>query len=208
MLVFIDECGDSGLKIGKGSSRYFIIALVVFDDNEEALACDTRIELLKRELGWSQDSEFHFHRNSKRIREIFLREVSRYNFFYYGVVINKDPRKLYGEGFKNKSSFYKYACGLVFQNAKETLEDSIVVVDSSGSLEFKKRLSKYLKNKFNGNKRVIKKVKMQRSESNNLIQLADYVAGTINRSINGRSGGEKLRKMISHREINVQVWPK
>ena len=50
MLVFIDESGDSGLKIGEGSSRYFTVALVVFEDREEATACDQRIELLKREL--------------------------------------------------------------------------------------------------------------------------------------------------------------
>ncbi|MBI3313947.1 MAG: DUF3800 domain-containing protein [Candidatus Omnitrophica bacterium] len=36
MLVFIDESGDSGLKITEGSSRYFSIALVVFEDREEA----------------------------------------------------------------------------------------------------------------------------------------------------------------------------
>jgi len=51
MLVFIDESGDPGLKIEKGSSRFFTIALVIFEDKEEALACDQRIKLLKRELG-------------------------------------------------------------------------------------------------------------------------------------------------------------
>ena len=35
MLVFIDESGDTGLKIEKGSSRYFVIALVSFEENEE-----------------------------------------------------------------------------------------------------------------------------------------------------------------------------
>ncbi len=40
MLVFIDESGDTGLKIDKGSSKYFVIALVIFEDHEEAIACD------------------------------------------------------------------------------------------------------------------------------------------------------------------------
>lgn len=31
MLVFIDESGDSGLKIGEGSSRYFTVGLVIFE---------------------------------------------------------------------------------------------------------------------------------------------------------------------------------
>ena len=59
MLVFIDESGDPGLKIEKGSSRFFSVSLVIFEDKEEALACDQRITLLKRELGWEEDSEFH-----------------------------------------------------------------------------------------------------------------------------------------------------
>lgn len=44
MLVFIDESGDTGLKLDKGSSKYFVITLVTFEDNEEALLCDQRIE--------------------------------------------------------------------------------------------------------------------------------------------------------------------
>ena len=44
MLVFIDESGDSGLKINNGSSRYFAVSLVIFADDNEANACDKKIE--------------------------------------------------------------------------------------------------------------------------------------------------------------------
>lgn len=209
MLVFIDESGDSGLKTEAGSSRFFTIGLVVFEDNDEALACDQRIQLLRKELGWSLTSEFHFKNNSHRVREAFLSAVMPYNFFYYGMVINKDKNKLWGEGFRNKESFYKYACGLVFENAKEKLVNATVVIDESGSLDFKNQLAKYLRRKVNSENRIIKKVKMQRSESNNLLQLADYIAGSINRSIqNKRKRNDDFRQIVSHREIYVQVWPK
>jgi len=50
---------------------------------------------------------------------------------------------------------------------------------------------------------------MQRSDGNNLLQLADYVAGVINRSIkNKRKWADEYRKIIVHREIYVQIWPK
>jgi len=210
MLVFIDESGDPGLKIEKGSSRFFTIALVIFEDRDEALACDQRIKLLKRELGWEESSEFHFKRNSDRVRRAFLKAVAPYNFFYYGIVINKDPKKLWGEGFRDKKSFYKYACGLVFQNAKDKLENSTVVIDKSGNLDFRRQLAKYLRKRMNEEgKKLIKKVKMQRSKGNNLLQLADYVAGVINRSVqNHKKFAAEYRKIISHREIYVQIWPK
>lgn len=209
MLVFIDESGDPGLKLTQGSSQFFTVSLVIFEDNSEAEACDKRIERLKNELGWKGQSEFHFSRNSDKIREVFLKLVSTYKFFYYGIVINKDPKKLWGEGFKNKESFYKYACGLVFENAKEKLKRSTVIIDQNGNLEFRNHLAKYLRNKINTQDKIIHKIKMQRSSGNNLLQLADYIAGVINKSVEARKKqSNSFRKIISHREIKVQVWPK
>ncbi|MFH1233777.1 MAG: DUF3800 domain-containing protein [Patescibacteria group bacterium] len=207
MLVFIDESGDSGLKIEEGSSRYFTVGLVMFEDSDEALSCDQRIQLLKKELGLPENAEFHFKRNSDKVRRAFLSAIAPYNFFYYGIVINKDPGKLWGEGFRNKESFYKYACSLVFENAKEKLDKAIIVIDESGSLDFKRQLTKYLRRKMSSG--TIKKVKMQRSCGNNLLQLSDYIAGVINRSVqNKRKWANEYRKIIAHREIYVQIWPK
>ena len=116
---------------------------------------------------------------------------------------------MWGEGFRNKDSFYKYTCGLVFENAKEKLQKAIVVIDKSGNLEFRNRLAKYLRNRINAKDKLIYKVKMQRSTGNNLLQLADYVAGIINRSIIlEKRRSDKFRKIIAHREIRVQMWPK
>lgn len=208
MLVFIDESGDPGLKVSKGSSEFFAVSLVVFEDEEDAVACDQRISLLRHEIGWISDSEFHFRRNSHKIRDGFLKAVEPYSFFYYGIVINK--AKLYGEGFKNKESFYKYACRLVFENAKDKLNDATVIIDRSGSNDFRNQLNSYLKKHINdGRHRLIKKVKMQNSKANNLLQLADYVAGIINRSVQQQKNkADDYRKIIAHREIFVQIWPK
>lgn len=176
MLVFVDESGDSGLKISQGSSRFFTIALVVFEDHDEAIACDQRITLLKRELSWVEGSEFHY--------------------------------VLFSEGFNNKSSFYKFACGLVFENAKDRLNSATIVIDESGNLEFKKQLATYLRRRLNDASYRVGKVKMQRSESNNLLQLADYIASIVNRSVtNQKRNADTFRHFVAHREIRVQVWP-
>ncbi len=210
MLVFVDESGDTGLKLDQGSSRYFTVVLVAFNEDDEAIACDRRIELLKKEIGWSTDSEFHFKRNSDTVREAFLHAVSPYNFFYYGIVIDKDPRKLYGDGFKNKASFYKYVSGLVFENAKGRLENATVVVDQSSSEDFQQQLRSYIKRKVNTSGRAtVKKLKMQRSQSNNLLQLADYIASIVNRSVlNKKKYADEFRRIVAHREMQVQIWPK
>ncbi len=209
MLVFVDESGDPGLKISQGSSEYFVITLVMFEDHEEAEAADLRIELLKRELSLPPTFEFHFYDNRPSTRKAFLQAVSPYNFFYFGIVINK--KKLYGEGFKFSDSFYKYASSLVFENAKGYLRNAIVVFDKCGSKTFRGQLTKYLKRRMNeeGSNPLIKKVKTQHSHSNNLIQLADMVCGAIYRFYNpAKKDRKEYRKIISHREIFVQFWPK
>lgn len=208
MLVFIDESGYTGLNIQKGATKNFIIIMVVFEENDEALSCDQRISLLRKELHVRDNFEFHFYKNSDRVRDIFFHAVLPYQFFYYGIVINK--LKLFGEGFKNKESFYKYACGLLFENAKEKLEGATVIIDESGRKLFKYQLSQYLKSKVNNNnKNCIKKVKMQDSKGNNLLQLVDMVAGAVNRSLNEKKENRNnFRDIIKAREMYVQIWPK
>ena len=165
MLVFIDEAGDTGRKIEKGSSQLFIISLVMFDDYEEATTCDQRINLLRRELKLSENFEFHFVHNSQRVRKTFLKAIQPYNFVYFAVVLDKDPQKLWGPGFLTKDSFYKYACQMVFTNASPYLNKAIVVLDKSGSPDFRNRLAKYLRQRINtGDRMAIKKIKQQRSK--------------------------------------------
>lgn len=71
MLAFIDEAGDTGLRTEDGASRVFIVALVIFEDHEEAIACDQRISLLRKELNYPEHYEFHFGHNSDRLRKLF-----------------------------------------------------------------------------------------------------------------------------------------
>jgi len=206
MLVFIDESGDTGLKIKQGSSRYFVITLVSFEENEEAIACDQRIKLLRRELKLPENFEFKFSKLRKDQRIKFFEAVLPYTFFYYGIVINKDLDKLYGDGFRIKESFYKYTCSFVFENAKPYLRDAVVIIDGSGSREFKRQFNTYLRKKIGGN--IIKKVKIQKSHTNNLLQLADMIAGAVHRSLTKKDDREAYKNMLTTKEIYVQIWPK
>ena len=211
MLVFIDESGDPGRKIERGSSLYFVVALVSFDDDSEALACDQRVDLLRHELGNPPGFEFHFAKNSKNVREQFLRAVTPYTFFYHIFALNKDPNKLYGPGFDVKESVYKFTARLTFENAKPYLDNARVVIDESGDRKFRDELASYLRRRVRGNegRRLIRGVKLQRSDGNNLLQLADYVASISNRVVLRKPDGIDLRnRYLATHELTAQVWPK
>lgn len=208
MLVFVDESGDAGLEIEKGATNLFHVALVLFQDGEAAIACDTRIAKLREELGFRPDFEFHFNKLSKKHRIRFLQTVASYDWFYFTITINK--KKLYGPGFKISGSFYKYVVGLVFNNAKPHLSNAHVIIDGKDSRRFQKQLATYLRKKMNDDKRcAISKVKIQKSESNSLIQLADMVVGATARSFKKDSKDyNAYRLIIAHREIYSQIWPR
>ena len=209
MLVFVDESGDTGLKLGQGSSGFFTVALLVFEENDEAQAADARISLLRREMGKPAGYEFHFAHNSDDVRRKFLQAIVPYNFFYFGYVIDK--KHLYAAGLEHKAAFYKYACGLVFESAKPYLDDAIVRFDASGSQEFQGDLARYLRQKINdpgSSRKRIRKAAPDESYRNNLLQMADMVCGAVARSVRGE-GAEAgvFRKIIKHREVSVRVMP-
>jgi uncharacterized protein DUF3800 len=205
MLVFIDESGDPGLNIEAGSSKYFIVALVVFEDNDEALAVDDRISLLRKEQGFPAKFEFHFNKMKPAYRRKFLEAIAHYHFFYFGVVIDK--AKLTGSF---QESIYKYACGLLLENAKARLNNAIVVVDGSESKKFRNELKSYLirRLKDDSGNCFIKKVRVLDSRTTNLLQLADMVVGAVARSFSGKKDSREYRSLIAHREKDVEVCPK
>jgi len=49
MLIFIDESGDPGFKVRKGSSAMFTAALVAFRDRSQAGSTHAAIEALSQE---------------------------------------------------------------------------------------------------------------------------------------------------------------
>lgn len=209
MLVFLDESGDTGRRVNSGSSKFFLIGLAVFDDDSEALLCDQRISLLRKELNRSNDFEFHFSDNSDNVRKAFISAVQPYNFYYVIVAINKDPRKLTGDGFNSKSSFYKYACFMVMNKVWPRLSRAHLIIDKSGNSTFQGELRRYIRNKMDDQSHdKIKKFKMQDSASNNLLQLADYCVGVCNRKVQKKKNWQLYYNMISAKEMDFQIWPK
>ena len=209
MLVFVDESGDPGLLLQKGSSEYFVITLLLFEDREEAFVADQRITLLKKELGFSPHSEFHFNQLRHDYRKAFLETVSPCTFFYCAAIVHK--KKLTNRCFYSPGSFYQYVCSLAFETAKPYLANATVVIDGRGDWAFRNQLSTYLRKRINDSRDkqpFIQKVKIQKSHQNNLLQMVDMLCGAVARYFCNPKADSSYRDIISHREINVQIWPK
>lgn len=196
MLVFIDDSGDSGFLFKKGSSKYFVISLVIFDDELEAEEVALQIKKLRRELKFSDEVEFKFNKSRKKIRELFLSRVNPYKFRIRSIVIDKtliESPQLQGD----RNSFYSFAIKTVLKYNDGSILDAKVRIDGGGDRIFRKSFLSYLRRQLNSNeKKIMKDCKLIDSKTNVLIQLADMVAGSIRRSYDSKSDSEKYKHII------------
>ena len=205
MFVFIDEAWDSWFKFNKQSSKFFTIWMVIFENTEDAEYCSARIDLIRKELNLPKNYEFHYKRDSDRIKKEFIKKVAPYDFFYYWVIINKKELNL--DHLELRESFYNYACSLALESAKTRLINANVIVDWWYSKSFDRNLQTYLRKKFNSyNEHRIKKVRTEDSRKHNLLQLADYIASWIHREYS--STKPSFLAPIKYREMSIQIRPK
>ena len=177
MLVFIDDSGDPGFKIGRGSSRFFVIACVIFDDKLDAEETALIIKRYRRSLNWVDTHEFKFNKTKKIYVKELLHKVSTCNFKIRAIVIDKT--KIYSHELRNKQdSFYNYAIKEVLAKSGN-LKQAIVRLDGHSGREYKKQAITYLRREVNSHSKKIKKVRFVDYKTNNLIQLADLIAGSI-----------------------------
>ena len=181
MLIFIDDSGDPGFKIEKGSSKVFVIACVIFDDELEAEKTAVAIKEFRRKMKFPDTMEFKFSKSRKEIRKGFLEVISKYKFRIRAIVIEKE--KIYSEELrKSKESFYSYAIKMVLKYDDKTLKEAKIRLDGHGERLFKRKLITYLRKELNVKERkVISQLKFVNSKNNVLIQMADMIAGAIHR---------------------------
>jgi len=204
MIALMDESGNTSNKPSPGTSQYFVVGVVLFQDNDVANECDARIDKLREELGYVHDFEFHFTDNSDRVRKAFLNAVKDYDFQYFAAGINKYSEK-FPEEFKNRDAeLYKYISAVTLSSCLPFLNASPLIIDKSGSQAFQASLRKYIREELNDKDgKHIKKFKPQESVKNNLLQLADYCVGIIARKMSDKKGWADYYRIISKREFSV-----
>lgn len=208
MLVFVDESGDLGFKFERGSTRFFTIALVIFESVEAAQACQRAIERLKSALDLPPRFEFHFHDDTHERRLALLSTAAQQDFLCHTFTLDKSSPKLTGEGFQYRGSAYKWVCKIVLDNAAADVREATVVIDGSGERRFRQEISTYLRRELNAEqRRQIRKVKIGRSTSDPLLQLADYVAGVTNRWYEGKPGADAYEQYLRRKRRSQRKWP-
>lgn len=204
MIVFIDEAGDPGFKLQQGSSKYFVIALIIFDDFLEAEKCSVAIKELRRKLKLNDRYEFKFNKTNRKFRQAFFQAVKGYGFRVRAIAIDKNLIR--SEKLKNsKESFYNYTVMQALKQSGQSIRNAKLKFDKRGERALRNQLRVYLSNRLdNKNSKIFTDLKFVDSRQNTLIQLADMVAGAIFSSFSGK-GKEHLIILKQSRKIQ-DVW--
>lgn len=200
MLVFIDESGDPGFKLARGSSPTFVIAMVAFSDPAESVKAQKAIEGVS--VRHKLKSEFKFSKTRPEVRDDFFEALKDFDFCVRAIVIQKE--KIHSEHLRTrKEAFYSFFVKSMLRFDNGLLKNATVIIDGSGDREFKRELSTYIK-KHTG-EGSIKTVRFSDSKNDRLVQMSDMCTGAIARSYrNDRDDKDRWREMM--RPKIQDVW--
>jgi hypothetical protein len=184
-LVYLDESGDAGFKVGKGSSPTLVIAAVVLEGAQEAEATAQCIHRYRsEELGKGRDFQFHFANLRREWRLGLLEAVRGCPFSVRAIVMQKDR---IWEGTQLRRSgefFYNFTVKQLLTHTFGAIQQAKLFVDGEAGRESLKSMVTYLRRECRKDGlEVFREVRfVPKRERNVLVQLADMVTGGIARS--------------------------
>ena len=196
MIISVDDSGDPGLKLGRGSSAYFVIASILFSDDLDAEETALKIKRLRQKLGWKQKHEFKFRKTSPEIRKLFLTEVRGCNFDISLVILDKKSVEGNRAFEKDASKLYNAAIIKSVKSFKKELRQVHVLVDGESGSTYRRNVKTFFRK--NLPKGAIGQLSYHDSVDDNLVQFADMIAGAARRSVERDRDSSYIRIIKKH----------
>lgn len=207
-LAYVDEFGTNALEFGAADVHtHFIVSAVLVGRNDYAQIVN-EVEAVRRkhfQTGEIKSSKVA-QDDSRRLK--ILRDLRDIKFHVFCLVVDK--REIVSRGLEFKKSFYKYINGLLYSQLFRIFPDLQIFADEVGGSEFKKEFAKYVMARhvpdlFNNSS-----FTFQKSNNNVLIQLADFISGTLARCFDIKLVSPRKSEFLTILEKKILVtefWP-
>jgi hypothetical protein len=210
-LAFIDESGNTNLDtLKQGVSKYFIVCAVIID---EAKVDTLKIEVEAIRKQYFQTGEIKSSSvrdrdgHSRRIK--ILENIQQLNFKFYAIAVEKKALSRDG-GFPYKKSFLKFINGLLYKQLFENFPSITVFADEHGGEDFKLSFQRYIEQNHKPDLFWDSELKLVSSHDNILVQLADFIVGTLAKVYEQKSNSallESYRNLLKEKALNLKEWP-
>jgi hypothetical protein len=131
-------------------------------------------------LGWRDDHEFKFNKLRRDITIKLIEAVVPFNFKVYALYVDKKHIALQPSSNDANTLYSKTIKELLM---RMPLTNAVVRIDGRNGKAYMRSMATYYRKEINRTERRIDNVRFADSQSNSLIQLADIVVGSINRSM-------------------------
>ncbi len=210
-LAFIDESGNTDLDTSKlDVSKYFIVCAVIIDD-EKADSLREEAEAIRKKYFQTGEIKSSSVRDrdghARRIK--ILESILELDFKFYAVAVEKDALSRDG-GFQYKRSFLKFINGLLYKQLFENFPSITVFADEHGGDEFKCSFQKYIEKNHKPDLFWDSELNLVSSHGNILVQLADFLVGTLAKVYEGKSNPallESYRSLLKSKALDIKEWP-
>jgi hypothetical protein len=199
--AFIDESGSYGFSFKNHDTHFVVTALLV--------ECGEKTKILETSFVKIRDKFFHGAEvKSSKIKDStrtkIFNEIKNLDFSYYSLIIDK--REIYDDsGIRNwRSSFYKYLYRHLYEKLYSTFSNITCYADELIDKKFITGLKLYIEKETQNT--LFQQVNFTNSKDNNLIQLSDLIAGTLNRYFSKKSNIDLYYQLINQ-NIGFINWP-
>ncbi len=206
MFLFIDESGNAGVRFDAGSSRFFVVAAVIIQNEQMLNSCERILQRAKQSLKLSKNYELHFRENSHAVRMNILQQITPLDWQYVATIIDKQRLPLIA---RNKFALYQIAISAFLPIIQPLLIKTMITIDHTQAIDFQRQLFRSIKHQIRSLEPDSRpRITMQRSQNHLLLQLADYVAGILNRRAQGLHKSQDYYQLIKRHEQVIITFPK
>lgn len=208
-IAFIDEFGTNSIAFDKKDvSTHFIITCILINKSKEIRIKEEIDKIRQSNFQQSEIKSSNVGNDDGRRLKI-LSEIVQSDFQILALVVDK--RKLEGEGFGFKPSFYKFLNGLIYNDLYKVFSDVDVIMDEFGHEKFMNSFITYIRKTHPPNLfSQLNEISFENSKSNVLIQLADFVSGTLARVYDETKKsplGDNFLKVIRKKIGAIKFFP-
>ena len=205
--AFIDEFGNNSFDFENQGSHFIVAAVICKHENLKELT--EKVEVIRKKFFQTGEIKSSGVGANHTRRKLILKEIAGLKFSIFSVVVDK--RELNGKGFEIKKSFYKFLNNLVYKELFRTYPRIEINVDEHGGSDYLIEFQKYVHKHHESNLFSGSEFYIQNSKNNFLIQLADFIAGTLGYIFDELKKGpdsNEFFEIIEPRIAAVNIFPR